>query len=158
MHACANCVLTSNQDNVNASCFRLVVTCSFWLMPWSQFTKGAFPGSSRAVFGRFLAVPHGTRRDPERVPSIFFTLARNIPRLKPVNYPVGARRDPCRNPRGTRGQFLKVSTHDTRSGPLRDSKGARAGACGVLTWLVGNPGDVSPVPLRRPSGSRSGPL
>ena len=33
-----------------------------------------------------------------------------------------------------------------------------AGACGVLTWLVGDPGDVPSVPLRCPSGSRSGPL
>ena len=34
------------------------------VMPWSQFTKGAFPGSSRAVFGLFWW-------DPDRVPSIF---------------------------------------------------------------------------------------
>ena len=33
-----------------------------------------------------------------------------------------------------------------------------AGACGVLTWLVGDPGGVPPVPLRCPSGSRSGHL
>ena len=110
-------------------------------MPWSHFTKGAFPGCSRAVFGRFLAVPHGTRRDHDRVSSIFFTPggpritfnsnlkvtrapARNIPRFKPVICPAGARRGPCRDPPGTRRQFLKESTQSTRPGPLRDPGGS----------------------------------
>ena len=110
-------------------------------MPWSHFTKGAFPGSSRAIFGRFLAVPHGTRKDPDRVPSIFFTprgpwvtfhtnlkvtraTARNIPRFTPVNCPAGARPGPCWDPPGTRRQFLKKSTQDTRPGPLRDQGGS----------------------------------
>ena len=91
-------------------------------MPWSQFTKGALPGSSRAVFGLFLAVPHGTRWDPDRVPSIFLTPrgarvtfnsnlrvtrapAINKPRIKPVSCPAGARRSPYRDPPGTRGQI-----------------------------------------------------
>ena len=42
-------------------------------MPWSQLTKGDFSGSTRAVFGRFLDVPHGTRWDPDRVQPISFT-------------------------------------------------------------------------------------
>ena len=94
-------------------------------MPWSKFIKWAFPGSSRAVFGR---------RDPDRVPSIFSTprgprvtfnsnlkvtraLARNIPQFKPVICPAGARRGPCRDPPWTRGQILKKNTQDTRPGP-----------------------------------------
>ena len=33
-------------------------------MPWSHFTNGAFPGSSRAVFGRFLVVRTGHGETP----------------------------------------------------------------------------------------------
>ena len=140
-------------------------------MPWSHFTKEAFPGNSQAVFGRFFCC---TARDPEgprpgavhfftpRWPRVTFNTnlkvtrapARNIPRFKPVICPAGARRVPCRDPPGTRGQFLKKITQDTRPGPY----GTRAGACGVLTWLVGVPGGVPLVPLRCPSESRSGPL
>ena len=114
------------------------------IMPWSHFTKGAFPGCSRAVFGRFLAVPHGTRGGPDRVPSILFTpggprvtfninlkviraRARNIPRFKPVICPAGTRRGPFRDPLGTRGQFLKENTQGTRPGPLRDPCGSLLG-------------------------------
>ena len=66
------------------------------LMPWSQFTKGALPGSSRAVVDRFLAVPHGIRvtfnsnlkclghysqKGPSRaVPGQFFAFFRRLAR------------------------------------------------------------------------------
>ena len=76
---------------------------------------------------------------PKKCPTILYAV--NL-WLKPVSA-TGTR---------TRGQFLKESAHGTHPGPLRDP------ACGVLTWLVGDPGGVPPVPLRCPSGSRSGPL
>ena len=105
-------------------------------MPWSQFTKGAFPGSSRAFFYHFLAVPQGTCWDPVRVPSIFLTPrgprvtfnsnlkvirapAINKPRIKLVNCPAGVRWGPCRHPSGTRRQILKKSTQCPRPDPLR---------------------------------------
>ena len=95
----------------------------------------------RGLPGQFLAVQHGTRRDPGQVQSIFFTPrgprvtfnsslkvirapARNIPRFKPVICLAWARRGPCRDPPGTRGQFLKKSTQDTRPSPLRDPGGS----------------------------------
>ena len=46
----------------------------------------------------------------------------------------------------------------TRRIPAQAPYGTRAGACGVLTWFVGDPGGVPPVPLRCPSGSRTQPL
>ena len=117
-------------------------------MPWSQFTKGAFPGSSRAVFGPFLAVPHGNRCDLDRVPSILFTPrgtrvtfnsnlkvtrapAKNKPRIKPVNCPAEARRGPCRDPSGKRWHILKESTQGIRLTPLRYPGGWLWGS-----WLV----------------------
>ena len=129
------------------------------LMPWSQFAKGAFAGSSRAVFGLFLAVPHGTRSDPGRVPSIFFTprgprvtfnsnlkVTRcpeiNKPRIKPINCPAGARR-------GHGNKFWRKA----RRAPARVPYGTREGACVVLTRLVGDP-----VESRRcPYDARTGP-
>ena len=95
-------------------------------------------------FWPFLTVPHGTRWDPHRVPSIFFTPqgprvtfnsslkvtrapATNKPRIKPVNCPAGARRVTCRDPPGTRGQILKESTQGTRSGPQQYPGGSLRG-------------------------------
>ena len=114
------------------------------LMHWSQFTKGAFPGRSRAVFGLFLASPHGTRWDPDRVPPIFFNPcgprvtfnsnlkvirapAINKPRIRPVNCPTGARRGPYRDPPGTRGHILKESKQGTRPDTLRYPEGSLRG-------------------------------
>ena len=136
-------------------------------MPWSHFTKGAFPGGSRDVFGRTARDPEGPRPGAvhfftPRGPRATFNSnlkvtrapARNIPRFKPVICLAGARRGPCRDPPGIRGQILKESTQDTRPGPLRDP----GGSLRVLTWLVGDPGGLLPVPSRCPSGSRSVPL
>ena len=107
-------------------------------LPWSHFTKGSFPGCSRAVFDRFFAVPHGTRGDPNRVPSIpppppggprvtfnsnlkvTRAPARKIPRFKPVICPAGAWQGPCRDPPGTQGR-----TQGTRPGPLWDPGAGR---------------------------------
>ena len=78
------------------------------------------------------------------MPSIFFTPgvpqvtfnsnlkvsrapARNIPQLKPVICPTGSRRGPCRDPPGTRRQFLKESTQGTRPGSLRNPGGSLCG-------------------------------
>ena len=109
-------------------------------MPWSHFTNGAFPGSSRAVFGR----PARDQEGPRPGAVHFFTPggpratfnfnlkvtrapARNIPRIKPVNSPAGARRGPCRDPPGKRGQYLRDSTQDSpppRTGSLRELMGS----------------------------------
>ena len=120
------------------------------LMPWSHFTKGAFPGSTRAVLavfwpyrtgsggprpGSIFSDPRGPRATFNSDLKVTRATARNIPRFKPVIYPAGARWFPCRDPPGTRGQIFNV-----------------------LTWLVGDPGGVPPAPLRCPSGSRSGAL
>ena len=91
-------------------------------MHWSQFTKGAFPGSSRAVFGRSARDPVGPRPGAvqfftPRRPRVTFNYnlkvtrapARNKPRIKPVNCPAGARRGPFWDPPGTRGHILKES-------------------------------------------------
>ena len=82
--------------------------------------KGHYPDNALVTFhkrglpGLFLAVTHGTRRDLDRVPSIFNSNlkiarapARNKPWIKPVNCPERARRGPCRDSPGTRGQFFK---------------------------------------------------
>ena len=141
-------------------------------MPWSHFTKGAFPGSSRAVFRRFFGRPARYSEGPRPGAVHFFTPrgprvtfnsnlkvtwapARNIPRIKPVNCPAGAQRGPCLDPPRTREQFLWDSTQGTRPPP---PYGTLAGAYGILTWLVGGPGAVPPVPSGCSSGSRSGPL
>ena len=117
-------------------------------------------GSSRAVIGNFFG---RLARDPEgprpgafhfftpRGPRVTFNTnlkgtrapARNIPRFKPVICPAGTRLGPCGDPPGTRGQFLKKKTRDTRPAPYWN----RAGACGVLTWLLRDPGGIPPVPL-----------
>ena len=146
--------------------------CKEWLlMPWSQFTKRAFPGSSRAVFGRIFAVLRGTRWDPDRVSFIFFTPrgprvpfnsnlkvtrapAINKPRMKPVNCPAGARLGPCRDPPGTRGQNMKESTQGTRPDHLRYPGGVLC----VPDSACRDPAGVLSVLLRCPNGSRSGPL
>ena len=91
-------------------------------MPWSHFTKGAFPGSSRAVFGipigsRLFFTPRGPQVTINSNLKVTWAPAINKPRIKPVNYPVGARRGPCRHPPGTQGQFLTKSTQDTRPAP-----------------------------------------
>ena len=66
------------------------------VMPWSQFTKGAFPGSSRAVFGLFLVGPRpgAVHFFTPQGPRVTFNLnlkvtrdpATNKPRIKPVKY------------------------------------------------------------------------
>ena len=115
-------------------------------MPWSHFTNGAFPGSSRAVFGRFLAVLHWTRRDPDGSifsphagPGLLLILTEKKPGpgekyttyIKPANSQAGARRGPCRDPPGKRGQYLRDSTQGTcRSPPPYRTL---AGAYGILT-------------------------
>ena len=135
-------------------------------MPWSHFTKGAFTGSSRAVFGRpardqegprpgavHFFTPGGPRATFNSNLKVTRAPARNIPSIKPVNSPAGARRGPCRDPPGKRGQYLRDSTQD--SPPVRDP-------CGSL-WdpdltCIGDPGGVPPVLSGCSSGSRSRPL
>ena len=109
--------------------------------PYGTRPVGSWLGLSgtREVFRRCLydaracLLPDILRYDsPKKCPTILYAV--NL-WLKPVSA-TGTR---------TRGQFLKESTHSTRPGPIRDP------ACGVLTWLVGDPGGVPPVPLRCPS-------
>ena len=107
-------------------------------MPWSHFTKGAFSGSSRAVFGRFMAVPHGPGGTPTGRcpilhhvrPRVTFNTnlkvtrapARNIPRFKPRNLP--GRNSACPLPGSARdtGTIFeeKLTRIPTRPPPLRD--------------------------------------
>ena len=44
-----------------------IAAAHLWVLPWSEFKKGAFPGSSLVVFGRPARDPVG----PDQVPSIF---------------------------------------------------------------------------------------
>ena len=83
-------------------------------------------GPSRAVPGLSLgprsgAVHFFTPRGPQVTINsnlkVTWAPAINKPRIKPVNYPVGARRGPCRHPPGTQGQFLTKSTQDNRPAP-----------------------------------------
>ena len=102
------------------------------VMPRSHFTKGAFPSSSLAVFGRFLTVPHGNFLDPDREPSIF------SPRAGPA--------------------LLLILKESTRDIPARAPYGTRKGACLGPDAACRDTGGVPPVPIRCPNGSRSGPL
>ena len=130
-------------------------------MPWSHFTKGA------GLPGLFLAALEGPRPGAvhfftPRRPRVTFNSnlkvsrapARNIPWFKPVICPTGARRGPCRDPPGRRGQILKESTQDTRLGPLRDPDGNLWGP----DLACRGPGRCSAGALPCPSGSRSGAL
>ena len=109
--------------------------------PSLTFHKRGLPGQFPGCFWPFFGRTARTWRDPGQVQSIFFTPrgpwvtfnsslkvirapATNIPRFKPVNCPAWGRRGPCRDPPGTRGQFLKKSTQDTRPSPLRDPGGS----------------------------------
>ena len=126
----------------------------YWLMPWSHFTKGAFPGSSRAVFGRTTRDPEGPRpgavhfftpRGPQGTFNsnlkVTWAPARNIPRFKTIICPAGARRGPCRDPPGTRVTIFKEKVKHAGYPPGPPMRPER-----------------EPVPLRCLSGSRSGPL
>ena len=92
-------------------------------MPWSHFIKGAFLGSSRVAFGLFWPIhtgPLGTRSGAvhffnPRWPRVTINSnlkvtrapAMNIPRIKPVNWPV-------RCPAGARWP-LSGSARETRT-------------------------------------------
>ena len=72
-------------------------------MPWSQFTKGALPGSSRAVFGRPARDPMGPRPG-----AVHFFIPRG--------------------PRVTFNFNLKVTADQTRKLPDRGSVGPLPGS------------------------------
>ena len=137
---------------------------SFKPMPWSHFTNGAFPGSSRAVFGLFLAgVP--SIFSPHAGPGLLLILTEKKPGPgeKYITYQA------CKQSgRGSAGP-LSGSTRNTGTifegqhagyphAPPPPPYGTVAEAYRIPTWLVGDPGGVPPVPSRCPSVSRSGPL
>ena len=109
------------------------------VMPRLHFTKGAFPGCSRAVLSRFFGGPRVTFNSNLKVTR---APVGNIPRFKPVI---------CQ---GHGDNFWRKVRGVLALAPY----GTWTGACGVLTWLLGNPGGVPLVPLRCPSISRSGSL
>ena len=114
------------------SCIALQSLQEQRLSPYAALCPGhnSQKGPSRAVPGLFLAVPHGTRSSisfTPRGPRVTFNSNLNVtrapainkPRIKPVNCPAGARRGPCRDPPGTRGQIVKESKQGTRPNLLR---------------------------------------
>ena len=132
-------------------------------MPWSQFTKGASPGSYRTVFVLFFAVLHGTRWAPDRVPSFFFISAAEglepVPTgsestTLPMSYPTldGTPERPCRN----LADALAVPARDTLpfTAPGRVPLGIPTGT-GRAPVTFSEKEDKSPlIASRAPAGSR----
>ena len=92
------------------------IQCSKAFHALVKFHKRGLPGQFPGYF--WPRVTFNTNLKVTRAP------ARNIPRLKPVICPAGARWGSCWDPLGTLGQFLKKSTQDTSPGPLRDPGGS----------------------------------